>query len=271
MAIVSSRTNRMVFSGAAAVVAAVAGGWWQWTADEPPSDSERIAALEGVAAVEHDSVQYVITLDPDVTQEQISDLLTEAEGVLKTSDDPSAYPDTFLSTELGEYYVDITADADQTAEVIASTEADPDLAGANIDFAENGLTQFTFRGSDTGLADARRLVSAYERAGVTDLTPMGGRLEFSTIERSRNAEGPMIELDTSRTDVALHRLDLLTQTLQSSGAELLEADLGTGDQEIDVAVSSQAKVEPTARVFTAAYGERHLILTIDSGAPLPED
>jgi hypothetical protein len=66
---------------------------------------------------------------------------------------------------------------------------------------------------------ARRLVSAYDRAGVPDLTLMGAQLELWTVEETRYDEDPRLELSTSRTDVVLRRLDRLAQTVQRSGSD----------------------------------------------------
>jgi hypothetical protein len=260
-----SRTSRRLLSGAIALAAGVAAGWWQWSHDDAPSDEERIAALDGVASVEYDHpAQHVVTLDAGATTVQISEVLSESMTVLETSADPPVEPRLFLSTETAEYYIDLEGDADQMAAVIASTEA-ADLVGADVEFDADSRSQFTYRTSDTVLAGALGLVSAYDRAGVADLRSIGVVLEFWYLKSARDLYGPTIELDTSRTDVALRRLDLLAKTLQRSGADLTRADLGAGDQVIEVAVPARSKAEPTAQVFTAAYGESHLDLTIDSG------
>lgn len=219
----------MLFSCALAVAAGGAAGWWQWSADEPPSDAERIAAVEGVAAVEHDPLQYVVTLDPEPTAEQMSNLLSEAKTVLEASDD------LYVSAESGEYYVNFSTDADQMAAVIASTEA-ADLLGSDVDFDEDSLSRFTFRRRDTVLAGAQRLMSGFDRAGIKDLTPLGGQLEFWDFAGTQDGDGrPVIELSTSRTDVALRRLDALARLLQRSGSELVWADIGAGTDSIKLA------------------------------------
>ena len=213
---------------AVAVVAGAAGGWWQWSSDEPPSDAERLAALDGVAAVEHDPLVYVVTIEPGATGEQISDLLSETKAVLDPSDS------LYVSSESGEYYVNFSAEPDQMAAVIASTEA-ADLVGSDVDFDEDNLSRFTFQTRDSVLAGAHRLLTAFDRAGVEDLRPIGGQLEFWDVAGSQDGDGrPVIELSTSRTDVALRRLDSLAQSLQRSGAELVWADIGAGADSINV-------------------------------------
>ena len=265
-----NRRSRALLSGAVAVVVGIGAGWWQWSDDDSPSDQERIAALAGVASVEYDPVHpYLVTLDAGLTAEQVRDVLTEAVPILESSDDSEAYPEMFVVTETAEYYVDLSGDLGQTATVIATTEA-AGLAGADIDFDEDSLSQLTFPVEDGMLARARHLLSNLDRAGVDDLTPIGAYVELWSLEGAQSGDGPLIEIDTSPTDVAVRRLDTLAQTLQRSDAELLRAQIGTGDQVIEVAVPYRARVDPTARVFAAAYGERHLDLRIDSGPQPPE-
>lgn len=213
--------------------------------------------------------EYELTLEPGLSTARISDVLTEASSILSTTDDTAAFPMAFVITERGEFYVNLRASADRTAAVTTSTDV-PHLAGLDVDFDRDSLSRFTFRARTDVLSGARRIVSTLDRAGVDDLGVIGGHLEFWCVGSERELIGPFIELDTSRTDLALRRLDTLARSLQRSGADLTDAEFDADHQYIDVAVPSRSRFNAVARVFTDAYGEQRLDLTIRQGTVTPE-
>jgi hypothetical protein len=257
-----SRTHRWLVSGIA-VVAAMAGGWWQWHADEgQPSRRDRIAALDGVSSVEYEPVHpYEVTLEPGIDVDRIGDVLTDASSILSSTDDTEAYPMMWVKIGSGEVFVDLTADAETTATIVDTT-ASAVLAGFEVQLTGDAFSQFAFERRSEVVPHARELLSDLDEAGIDDLGSMGS-LEFLYVESHQH--GPLLELDPSRPDVAVDRIDTLTRCLRRSGADLVDAELGDGDQVIEVAVPRARQVDPTADVFTDAYGARHLELTISRG------
>jgi hypothetical protein len=252
-----------------AVVTGLAGGWWQWQADDAPSLSEleRIAALDGVASVEYEPAHpYEVTLDRWNNVDTIGSVLTDASSILSSSDDPEAYPMMWVKVVGGEVYVDLSADAETTAAIVDTT-ASAIMTGFEVELTGDSLSQFTYKERNEVLVRARELVTNLNEAGVDDLASMG-TLEFWYAGSRQH--GPLLELGPSAATVARDRIEALIRCLRRSGADLVDAELGGGDQVIEVAVPSRSRVAPVADVFTNVYGKRHLELTITTGTVTPD-
>lgn len=254
--------KRQALLSCAVIVVAVAAGWWQLR--DVVSDAERIASIDGVVSAEYNpGYWYYVTLEPGLSTERVRDVLAEISATVASAEDRDGLPmmrATVESAGPAEFSIDISDDFNQTAAIITATTTS-NLADADVELTGlESSSQFGFKTRDEVLPGVRHFVSSLGRAGVDDLTPMGEDLEFYYTKNDTSELA--IEFPASSTAAALHRLDILDRSLRLSGADLIRAD----DLGIEVAVPKGSPVDRARQAFTAAYGERHLDLTVTSQA-----